>query len=397
MLILLFLMVIIFSYVFGGFGFDIGGISIFQVNNLHKPVIQLMAILFFRILIYRKDLVSCLRRIKTYIFEKILKETRSFVWLGGAGFLLGLLPRVISILTGETSRGGQGFDVDFNPIKLIAHLLDIFVRTLQKLFSLENIFQGFTFVSIGNIENVLSILAIQLLFLLFFSAFFICLHNWDALKNILTLKAMRFDPLNIYIVLPLLTCLANVIVQNGSEPRYLFPIFGTIVIWLGILVDKFQRKLKGLPIFVLVVWVGIYSIKTYKSYEDQGIVDSFELVKLERIDVYDVIEFLTSKNIEVAYSTYHVSQKGTFLSGGKINISEYSDNPIAKSQKRRSLNSSNFAVIAQNETVSIYRKFLLQNKIRFKVYKVAGYEIYWEFLGDQTKINMLRSLITQSI
>ena len=393
-LILLFFIVIIFSYVFGGFGIDIGGISVFQVNNLHKPVIQLLVILFLRILIYRKDLISNLYSIKNFISKKIPSNLKKIIWLGSAGFLIGLSPRILSILTGETSRGGQGFDVDFNPIKLIAHLWEIIVGTLPKLFSLDNPFLVFSFDSIDNFESLLGILEVQLLLLLLFSVFSFFSDTRESLKNILTLKAMRFNPLNIYIVLPLLTCLANVIVQNGSEPRYLFPIFGTIVIWLAILVDKFQRKLKGLLALVLVVWVGFYSIKTYKSYEDQGIVDSFELVKLERIDTYNLIEFLSSKNIEVAYSNYQVSQIGTFLSGGKINISEYSDNPIAKSQKRRSLNSSNFAIIAQNESVPIYQNFLLQNKIRFKVHKVAGYEIYWDFSGEQTKINVLRSLIT---
>ncbi|MBN4080014.1 glycosyltransferase family 39 protein, partial [bacterium AH-315-C08] len=117
--IVLFLMVIIFSYVFGGFGLDIAGVSIFQVNNFHKPVFQMLAILILRILIYRKDLVSYLMSAKTFISEEIPREARVFVGIGGVGFLLGLSPRIASILIGETTRGGQGFDVDFNPIQLI--------------------------------------------------------------------------------------------------------------------------------------------------------------------------------------------------------------------------------------------------------------------------------------
>jgi hypothetical protein len=356
-----------------------------------------LAILLLRILIYRKDLVSYLSSGKTFIFEKIPRETRVFLGLGGAGFLLGLSPRIASILTGETTRGGQGFDVDFNPIKLIAHLWDIIVRALPRLFSLDSSFRGLNFSAISSNENMLSVLVIPLFFILFFSVISFCSNRWKPLKNILFLKGMKFDPVNIYLLLPLLTCLANVFVQNGSEPRYLFPMFGTIVLWIGIFVNKFQKKFKGLPILVLVIWTGFYSMATYKSYEDQGVVKGFEVIKLGKIEIHDLVEFLESKNIEVAYSTYVVSQVGTFLSKGKINISEYSNNPVAKAQKRRSLKSFYFAVVAQKKQIAIYNEFLLDKKIEFKAEELGGYKIYWEFSGDQGQINKLRSLVPGNV
>ena len=395
--IVLFLMVIVFSYVFGGFGLDIAGVSIFQVNNFHKPVFQMLAILVLRILIYRKDLLSYLKSVKDFISKEMPRETKLFVGLGGAGFLLGLSPRIASILTGETSRGGQGFDVDFSPIKLIAHLWDIIVRTLPRLFSLDSSFRDFNFTSIGSYGTVLGILAIPLLLLLFFSAASFCSSRWNSLKSILTLQGVKFDPGNIYLLLPLLTCLANVFVQNGSQPRYLFPMFGTLVLFIGIFVNRFQKKFKGLPILVLVIWIGFYSMATYKSYEDQGLVKGFEVIKLEKIEIYDLVEFLESKDIEVAYSTYSVSQVGTFLSKGKINISEYSNNPAAKTQKRRSLKSSYFAVVAQKKQIAIYNEFLLDKKIEFKAEELGGYKIYWEFSGDQGQINKLRSLVPGNV
>jgi hypothetical protein len=393
-LIVLFLMAIVFSYIFGGFGIDIAGVSIFQVNNIHKPVFQLLTILVLRILIYRKDLVSYLRSGKNFISEEIPRETRVFIGLGGAGFLLGLSPRIASILTGETTRGGQGFDVDFNPIKLFAHLWDIIVRTLPKLFSLDSSFRGLNFSAISSNENMLSVLAIPLFFLLFFSVISFCSSRWEPLKNILFLKGMKFDPANIYLLLPLLTCLANVFVQHGSEPRYLFPMFGTIVLWTGIFVNKFQEKFKGLPVIVLVIWVGFYSMSTYKLYKDQGFVKGFELIKLERIETHDLVEFLKSKNIEVAYSTYVVSQVGTFLSEGKINISEYSNDPAGKQQKRRSLKSFDFAIVAQNKEITIYNEFLLEKQIEFKAEELGEYKIYWDFSGNRDEINQLRSLVS---
>jgi hypothetical protein len=396
-LIVLFLMVIIFSYVFGGFGLDIAGVSIFQVNNFHKPVFQMLAILILRILIYRKDLVFYLAGIKTFISEEMPREARVFVGLGGAGFLLGLSPRIASILIGETSRGGQGFDVDFNPLKLIAHLWDVIVRALPKLFSLDSSFQGWNSSSIGSPINMQGVMAIPLLLLLFFSVVSFCSSRWGTLKDILILKWVKFDQGNIYLLLPFLTCLANVLVQNGSEPRYLFPMFGTIVLWVGVFVDKFRGKFKGLPTLVLAVWVGFYSMATYKSYKDQGIINDFEIVKFERLEVYDLVEFLESKAIEAAYSTYFVSQVGTFLSKGKINISEYSNNPAGKAQKRRSLKSSKFAIVAQSKEIAIYNKYLLDKKIEFKAEEIGGYIIYWNFSGDPGEIEQLRSLVSYSV
>ena len=395
--IVLFLLVIVFSYVFGGFGLDIAGVSIFQVNNFHKPVFQMLAILVLRILICRKDLLFYMKSVKGFISEEIPRETRVFVGLGGAGILLGLSPRIASILTGETSRGGQGFDVDFSPVKLIAHLWDIIVRTLPRLFSLDSSFRDFNFTSIGSYGTVLGILVIPLLLLLFFSAASFCSSRWNSLKSILTLQGVKFDPGNIYLLLPLLTCLANVFVQNGSQPRYLFPMFGTLVLFIGIFVNRFQKKFKGLPILVLVIWIGFYSMATYKSYEDQGLVKGFEVIKLGKIEIYDLVEFLESKDIEVAYSTYSVSQVGTFLSKGKINISEYSNNPVAKTQKRRSLKSSYFAVVAQKKQIAIYNEFLLDKKIEFKAEELGRYKIYWEFSGDQGQINKLRSLVPGNV
>jgi len=395
-LIVLFIFVIVFSYIFGGFGLDIAGVSIFQVNNLHKPVIQLFVILLLRILIHRQDLILFLGNVKAFYSEQITGRTKNLILLGGAGFFLGLSPRIASILIGETSRGGQGFDVDFNPVKLLAHILDIFVRTLPKLFSLENSFQSLTYSFMGSFVNMLGVLIIPLLLLFFASAVSFCFSKWSSFKSILSLKEVKFDPVNIFIILPFLTCLANVLVQNGSEPRYLFPMFGTFVLWVGVFVNKFQEKVKALPIFVLVVWVGYYTAANYKTYEDQGLIDGVELIKLERIEIYDLVEFLKSKNIKVAYSNYGVSQVGTFLSEGKINISEFSDNPAAKTQKRRSLNEPRFAIIAPKKEALIYRNYLLQNKIEFKVEEVGAYKVYWEFSGDQVQINKLRLLIRDS-
>jgi hypothetical protein len=395
MLILLFLVVIIFSYIFGGFGFDLAGISIFQVNNLHKPVFQLLGLLSLRILVCRKDLINIYTGINILISKKISEQTRNLVLLGGSGFLLGLSPRIVSVLIGETSRGGQGFDVDFDPFKLVAHSWDIIVRTFPHLFSLDHLFDGWTS-SVSDFGNVFNMFGVPFLLLLVASTFSFYSCYWRSFKKILTLKRVKFNPRNIFIVLPVLTCLANVLIQNGSQSRYLFPMYGTIILWIGVFVNNFKGKIKGLPILVLSIWVGFYSIANYNYYKSMGLIDSFQLVKFERIEIHDLVEFLESKSIEVAYSDYEVSSVGTYLSEGKINISEYSDNPKSKAQKRRSLAKSRFAIIARNDEINIYNNYLLQNKIEFKVNDVKKFKVYWDFSGDQSLVDNLRILINES-
>ena len=395
-LIVLFFMAIVFSYVFGGFGIDIGGVTVFQVNNFHKPVIQLLGILLLRTVVYRADLVSFLQGAKFFVVEKISPDTRNRACLGGAGFLLGLSPRIASILVGETSRGGQGFDTDLLPTKLISHFWEIVAQTGPRLFGLERPLQYFTFDSVGGYGIILGILPVLLSVLLILAAASFYATNLISVKRILTFRSVEFDAVHIFILLPVLTCLANVIVQNGSEPRYLFPLFGIFVLWIGIFLDKVQEKSKWLPALVLVVWGGFYSTVNYQAYKNQGLIDGFTPVKLERIAIYDVVEFLESKEIQVAYSDYGVSAIGTFLSEGKINISEYDDNPKATTQKARSAGRFPFAIIAQDNAATVYSEFLEESKIEFKLDEIGGYKIFWRFSGDDGAINKLRSLIVEN-
>ena len=120
------------------------------------------------------------------------------------------------------------------------------------------------------------------------------------------------------------------------------------------------------------------------------------MVELERNKIYDLLDFLESNKIRVAYSNIHIAMIGTYLSEGKINISEFYNNPAAKTQKKLALKFPYFAIIIyEKNTENIYRKYLLENKIKFKFEEVGEYKIYREFSGDPTQINNLRFLITQ--
>jgi hypothetical protein len=162
-------------------------------------------------------------------------------------------------------------------------------------------------------------------------------------------------------------------------------------VWL---LQKTQGKIKGFSIIMLTVWVTFYSTENYHKQKASGLIDGVTPVKLERHTTYDLIEFLESQSINVAYASYGVSQVGTFLSGGKINISEYNDNPWATTQKEKSMGSNNFAVIVTGKTAVTYINFLKDNDVNFKLNKIGTYKVFWNFLGDSTQINKLRSLIS---
>jgi hypothetical protein len=95
---------VLFSYVFGGFGIDVGGVSIFQINNIHKPLGQLGILLILRLLILGKSNSLILTAIRTvfYVFDK---KAKKFFILGICGFVVGISPRIVSVVTQEVKRG----------------------------------------------------------------------------------------------------------------------------------------------------------------------------------------------------------------------------------------------------------------------------------------------------
>ena len=60
------------------------------------------------------------------------------------------------------------------------------------------------------------------------------------------------------------------------------------------------------------------------------------------------------------------------------------------------MGSHDFAIIARNEAVNTYSKYLTEKNIKFKVEELGLFKVYWGFSGDQTAINSLRSLIHEN-
>ena len=96
----------------------------------------------------------------------------------------------------------------------------------------------------------------------------------------------------------------------------------------------------------------------------------------------------------MAYSAYAIAGMGSYFSGGRINISEYSSNPTYKTRQReRSMTSPSFAIIAKDNHATVYQNYLQEKRIEFKTMIISGYETFWDFSGDNADINRLRSLI----
>ena len=113
------------------------------------------------------------------------------------------------------------------------------------------------------------------------SGFSFFLNNCISVKKILGLKAISFQVHHIFILLPVFVCAANIIVENGSQPRYLFPLFGTCVLWIGWLLSKILQRIKWFPIFALIVWVAFYSLENYQYLKSLNLIDGVIPLKLE--------------------------------------------------------------------------------------------------------------------
>ena len=398
LIIFLFFIGVIFSYIFGGFGLDIAGYSILQINKFHKAAMQLLGLIFLRTLIEPKSFILFFRGIKSHISTKVQPKIKPLTAIGVSGFLIGLFPRIASILIGETSRGGQGHDVDFSPIKVFAHAYSLFTKTGPSLFGVDvSVGSNLQYLVSNKIDIFWIILCLLFIFLtaiFFFSIASFISKNWVCLTNIVKLKSVQFKPTHTILLTPILVCVANIIVQNGSHQRYLFPLFGFVVLWIGIYVDKVKEKAKWFPAIVLVVWGSFYFVRNYQSFKNIGIIEGAKTVKLTRHPIHDIIEFLEEQQISAAYSAYGVATTGTYLSGGNIFLNEYSDNPTFKTYRRLiALNNPHFAIIATRNRILTYQNYLQEKNIEFKTKIVAGNTIFWDFKGNNEKINNLRYLI----
>jgi hypothetical protein len=386
---------IIFSYIFGGFGLDIAGYSILQINQLHKPVFQLAGLMVIRLIIRCDDVVIIFQSFSKWR-QSISPGFRRFVSFGIFGFLIGLSPRIIPIVTGDIKRGGAGFDMDFFPTRLIDHLLILVLEKVPKFIGvyrpLFDWFEGGFFELIPLITGFFAFIVVGVIL---WSTLGLLASRKAELIKISKLYPIDFHPTLILLIFSAILFISLVVTQHGPLVRYLFPMFGIWVIWVVIKLEKIKR-ISIVAFYVLVViWVGFYTSIILNNYK-QGKMRGMEIVRLPAHPLNAVVEFLRFKNIRVAYTSYYISSRLTFMSKGDVVGTEYNRNARGKKQQSRSAKQERFAdLLSMDETssLSIFQQYLFDEKIEFKTEPIKSFNVLWGFKGNSAAINGLRSLI----
>jgi len=399
-----FFLAILFSYVFGGFGIDIAGYSIFQINNLHKPVLQVLVIIFIRLCLFRDDFRGGLAfENGCAYFRKHISGRLMFFGIGG--FLFGILPRILSILTGEVSRGGQGFDVDFNPMKLVVHLWELVFYYIPNFFDIRQPLSALLSFEFSFWVLLRAGLACVVASLILISAVKFFRSQKVQINKIVKLKSPEFFPELVYIVFPVLLCSAVIIIQNGTLMRYLLPLQGVVSIWVAVYLNKIRGLSKIRFGLLLLVWSGFYLLNTYSSFtgnigrssdSDEVMVRGLSIVKHENYSA-ELVDYCLKKNIFHVYSDMILAAQVNFISKGEIIAGVYDKDKRVR-RKNQTLSSKKYfsIVISSNKEqhLKIYLEYLEKQSIKFSKELVDGqFWVLTNFIGDPGDINSLRHLI----
>jgi hypothetical protein len=141
-------------------------------------------------------------------------------------------------------------------------------------------------------------------------------------------------------------------------------------------------------------------IQIHQGYVKSGTVQNFSIIKLPS-PYSKILEFCKERKILHAYSDYHTSAIGTFLSKGNVQIAEYTKSVWGWKIKERLAGKDDFSIIIKNENhLENYQKYLDGNLHSYSknIVKVGNdtndvYYIFSNFQGEKGTIDRLRSLI----
>lgn len=392
--ILMFTFGILFSYVFGGFGLDFGGNSIFQINKLHKPVFQLMIILGLRLCIRRDDLIALFAVLRQWLKSIDVGVKRSLAF-GGLGFCIGLSPRIFAILAGDIRSGGQGFDIDFVPDKLVFHFLSLITQVIPQVFGVYQSLNNWgSLLSYQPFEIFLGFISLYIFLGIILSLISVFSSQKENLLSVFKLKKISFDPMLILIIFSILTLVAVVISQSGPLARYLYPLFGVVAVCLALVLDKIRQTSPRTCLFLVLIWVGFHSCTAYAAYSKAGVVDGLQVVRLEEHPLKSVIRYLQSKSIKTIYTSIYYSSVLSFLSNGEQVGTEYNKSTRGKKTKALSNSDPNFAILIEAKNTDDIRKLRIiteEKHITFETKQIRTFFVFFEFTGDERAINELRS------
>jgi len=392
-IIFIFLLAIIYSYIFGGFGLDIGGITLFQINNLHKPVIQVAILICCRLIFIKKYPLPIASLIKSKVYSATPLE-KKIVLIGTTGFVLGISPRILSLIDGSVNRGGQGFDMDFSPIRLISHFYNLISIRVIEVMNLGPAISSLSLEGPSADSSIIqAIFLTPLTLLVGFATYSFISSRWNTIKKIIRLESIKFDPTLILLIYPAALCGSTIITMNGPDLKYLVPLYWIVTIYVAIFISRTHCYSKSLAIALIGVWLIFYgSFSADQKYDLANWKEVFAHNK--NSPTQNLVIFLKANGIIAIYSWYGVTSEIIMASNGEIVAADYSRSARGKRLRRELEKYANFSIATHSGAKSIFLKYLKNNKIIFRLAKVDGFIVIWGLKGDPQKINQLRKLIT---
>ncbi len=390
--IVLFFLAIAFAYTFGGFGLDIAGVTLLQINNLYSPLWQIAILLLLRFGLDRSAFADVKNRAMDQ-WHLLSSQMRQWIMLGMAGFALGLSPRITSILTGETKRGGQGFDMDFMPLRLIKHAWILLTNNIPELLGILSPIKNFMDRPFGNgTTSLLFVLALIITGTFLFVLRFIFQNHKELLGKIFRLEKIEFSPKLFFIIFPIVIVFANIATQSGPLVRYLFPMYGAALFWLALfLKSQWKKGFIFVPAF-MAIWGMFFSVTLYQNYVERGMLDGSQVVRLAPDPAYEVITFAKENDIHLVYGGVNVFRI-SFLSERTLPVAEYSRSPRSKIRNEKAQSVPKFAVVTRKDalTDTVLESYLLENKITHQKSVLEHHVIFWNFSGNREAIDALRT------
>jgi len=431
-----------FAYIWGGFAVDMFGVSFFQIKNFHKPVGQVLTLIIIRLLIHRQDISGLIQKTKAWA-QVIDRRTRSLIALSFLGFIIGLAPRIIGIVNGEITRGGQGFDLNLSLFRLFDHLKHLMFMRLPDLLGLYTPFKeifsdpntdSYLKIVFLDSENdplfpLIGVLAFAMLGLFLVAGYSFFKLNSTYWKKVFKLESCKFDPILVFIVLPTMVTLANMLTENGTLTiRYIYPLYSVVVIWVAIYLLRVKEKSLLVFLALVFIWVGFYSLSNYRFYRNSGIVRGLTPVE-KKLDLREVKRMLNSEGIESAFSNPHTTLKARLIDQKPVFIADADPwfylNILPKSDLTKL---KSFAIVIKNENKdqtfviyedkhwgkkrakktgdvstahlkksNFYETFLREKQIKYQKNIVGGFIVFFDFQGDNSDIEELKSIIKSGL
>ncbi|MBT4259953.1 MAG: hypothetical protein HOD90_08575 [Nitrospina sp.] len=390
-LIICFLMAIAFAYTFGGFGLDIAGVTLLQINNLYKPVFQLLGLIVIRFTISKNSVSFYKDKISTYL-QLIAPESKKVICYGGTGFLLGMSPRIVSILSGGVSRGGQGLDMDFLPTKMVSHAVSLFAGVAPRSLDLNLPFKNqFQEGSLGHSSLWYSILTLTIAGFTLLATFSFIKKHKSSIFKMMKLHQLDFKEELFFLLFPAAMLASQIITMNGPEIHYLAPMHWVATLYVSIFLVHIQSKSKILFALLLIAWVTFYTVNNLNNFYNRGLISKGG-VNIKANPLIEIVEFCKLKNLSWIYTNYQDTGSTYILSKGRIFTAEHTASVRGKRWKAELASHKNFAILLPTHPAEEYINFLQNSKIHYQKKYWKDRTLLWEFNGDPIAINKLRNL-----